>query len=436
MYRKSTNPFIDDRSDDSFDEDDESNILFPKQQARPPQRPPTSSKPAAVVTTRQRRSNSDSSLMEPPVKPVSDGRHKSDQRDTTPHRSGDRDHDHHHRSSNREHREHRSHRDKSDRERSSRKGTKSSSSKEHTSSKTGGRKKGQPLDVIDKLDVTGLFGPGSFHHDGPFDACTPHRNKNTKRAPVMAFPADGANNSISGVDPNRDKYATENTIMGRGVDEAYLDYNISSSARNRLNNGLSARRPSPETDESKRVFNPGVKEEPVHGDFSMGLGSSTFLEGAPASREAIKQSVEEQQSAVANGLGRKKSLVQRLRGNSNSGPLPVPPRPHRYNSASGPSSSNPELAGSTDGPVSRTSSHPNPIDSRGAGSSGSSPKYVTTTSEDYVRSSEESNPKSPPAITVQLASGSANSGSSNGGGGNGLLRRVKSLKVGSRRRGS
>lgn len=46
------------------------------------------------------------------------------------------------------------------------------------------------VDTIDKLDVTGLFG-GSFHHDGPFDACTPHRNKNNKAAPVAAFPADG-----------------------------------------------------------------------------------------------------------------------------------------------------------------------------------------------------------------------------------------------------
>src|ERR1700736_3612880 len=30
-----------------------------------------------------------------------------------------------------------------------------------------------------------------FHHDGPFDACNPHRNRaGSKRAPMQAFPKD------------------------------------------------------------------------------------------------------------------------------------------------------------------------------------------------------------------------------------------------------
>ncbi|KAG8888597.1 hypothetical protein FRB98_007361 [Tulasnella sp. 332] len=46
-------------------------------------------------------------------------------------------------------------------------------------------------DAIDTLDNTGL-GVGMFHHDGPFDACAPSRNKSNKthRAPMFAFGPD------------------------------------------------------------------------------------------------------------------------------------------------------------------------------------------------------------------------------------------------------
>lgn len=40
-------------------------------------------------------------------------------------------------------------------------------------------------DVIDRLDFSGV-GP-MFHHDGPFDACAPSRNKHRTRAPMLAW---------------------------------------------------------------------------------------------------------------------------------------------------------------------------------------------------------------------------------------------------------
>ncbi|KAL5495397.1 hypothetical protein ACEPAI_860 [Sanghuangporus weigelae] len=40
-------------------------------------------------------------------------------------------------------------------------------------------------DVIDKLDYTG--GGPMFHHDGPFDACLPSRNRHKAKAPMMAW---------------------------------------------------------------------------------------------------------------------------------------------------------------------------------------------------------------------------------------------------------
>ncbi|KAL5641471.1 hypothetical protein ACGC1H_001824 [Rhizoctonia solani] len=47
-------------------------------------------------------------------------------------------------------------------------------------------KKSTHVDVIDKLDYSGI-GAATFHHDGPFDACAPSRNKNKTKAPMFAF---------------------------------------------------------------------------------------------------------------------------------------------------------------------------------------------------------------------------------------------------------
>ncbi|ESK97902.1 yhr097c-like protein [Moniliophthora roreri MCA 2997] len=52
------------------------------------------------------------------------------------------------------------------------------------------KKKGsQHADVIDRLDYSGVGGP-MFHHDGPFDACAPSRNRHRNKAPMMAWSQD------------------------------------------------------------------------------------------------------------------------------------------------------------------------------------------------------------------------------------------------------
>lgn len=84
-------------------------------------------------------------------------------------------------------------------------------------------RKPRGLDLIDKLDVTGIYGAGLFHHDGPFDACNPHRNrKKDHRAPMHAFPADSANNAIGGSGP-LNKTIDINQFHGRGA-EGFSDY--------------------------------------------------------------------------------------------------------------------------------------------------------------------------------------------------------------------
>lgn len=169
-----------------------------------------------------------------------------------------------------------------------------------------------------------------FHHDGPFDACNPHRNrKGSQRAPMQAFPKDSANNALGGSGPVH-KNIDYAQFHGRGA-EGFTDYSTSgannimadpesyagSSAPTRTGPGV-----RPGVDRTTG-FNPTAKVEQVHGDESMGLGTSTFLEGAPASRTAIqrRESESEQHGGAfggGGGLGRKKSLVQKIKGISNS----------------------------------------------------------------------------------------------------------------------
>lgn len=258
-----------------------------------------------------------------------------------PHRS--------HSDSSRPHRSHRSsderRRDRDDRDRDR--------ERRHRSSKnrSPSRKKPEPvkaknLDTIDKLDVTAFFG-GGFHHDGPFDACTPHRNKNQKQAPVMAFPADGPNNSIKGLAPNvnddeRINLAfgnyddnDHNQIVGRtgSVKKKVVTPPSSSHPINDAIDGTDASPliktnkasadPSttlytPKQNPSVINFDPNVNSEPIHGSTTAGLGSSTFLDGAPAPRVQNEDFLSVGNGGNAGGLGRKKSLVQRLRKNSAS----------------------------------------------------------------------------------------------------------------------
>ncbi|GAB7345029.1 hypothetical protein MBLNU457_3446t1 [Dothideomycetes sp. NU457] len=179
------------------------------------------------------------------------------------------------------------------------------------SSKSSARpRKAHGLDVIDKLDVTGIYGQGFFHHDGPFDACNPHRNKGKGRpAPMQAFPVDSANNALGGGAPKAFDY---DKFHGR-ENEGFNDFARSGQEYTAVPQNRSAREtPS---------FNPTDRGEQIHGSATDGLGTSTFLEGAPASRTAVQRHASEKDDLPTQGnmggLGRKKSLAMRIRGLSN-----------------------------------------------------------------------------------------------------------------------
>ncbi|KAL5048652.1 hypothetical protein BDW71DRAFT_177215 [Aspergillus fruticulosus] len=173
----------------------------------------------------------------------------------------------------------------------------------HRDGKSSSRKGNYQLDIIDKLDVTSIYGTGMFHHDGPFDACNPNRNRKGQRAaPMQAFPEDSSNMALGGAGPNNDKIDLDR-FHGR-MEEGYNDF-ASTGIDSRKTEGGS--------------FDPTARIEPIHGAATMGLGTSTFLDGAPASRAAIRENQNEQQNSLngSGGLQRKKSLAQRIRGGIN-----------------------------------------------------------------------------------------------------------------------
>lgn len=130
---------------------------------------------------------------------------------------------------------------------------------------------------------------------------------------MQAFPKGSLNMALGGAGPNNPNIDI-NQFHGR-TEEGYQDF---STAGNRNTEGI--------------PFDAAAKLEPVHGSESMGLGTSTFLDGAPASRQAMarRQSENDEQLGPGGGLTRKKSLAQRLRGKSGTGRVVASPTEPRF----------------------------------------------------------------------------------------------------------
>lgn len=142
---------------------------------------------------------------------------------------------------------------------------------------------------------------------------------------MQAFAKDSINNTLGGSGPvNKD--LDLNQFHGRGA-EGFTDYSTSGAATYvpdpepyagasaPIRRGAGVR---PGVDRTTS-YNPTDRVEPVHGDESLGLGTSTFLDGAPAARAAIERRESESEGGGGvGGLGRKQSLVQKIRGISNA----------------------------------------------------------------------------------------------------------------------
>ncbi len=152
---------------------------------------------------------------------------------------------------------------------------------------------------------------------------------------MQAFAKDSANNTIGGSGPVH-KEINFAQFHGRG-EEGFTDFATSGSSgavKPQAESGIEyesyagssapvRRGPGirPGIDRTSS-FNPTSRVDPVHGEESLGLGTSTFLEGAPAARTAIQRRESENEqipgTGNASGLGRKRSLAQKIRGISNS----------------------------------------------------------------------------------------------------------------------
>lgn len=150
---------------------------------------------------------------------------------------------------------------------------------------------------------------------------------------MQAFAKDSLNMAIGGSGPvNKDLNFAQ--FHGRG-DEGFTDYSTSGQQRTRPLGEPANFEPYAMTGVPARVapgnggvidrassFNPTVQVEKIHGEESMGLGTTTHLEGTPAPRAAIVRRESENDripgTGNAGGLGRKRSLAQKIRGISNA----------------------------------------------------------------------------------------------------------------------
>jgi hypothetical protein len=131
-------------------------------------------------------------------------------------------------------------------------------------------------------------------------------------------------------------------FMGQQDDEAFKEW--ARGGKDRAGGDFSA--PTKETP----VFDPLMRGSVLHGDESLGLGTSTFLEGTPAARTAIQKKREEEMAAevMGEGLQRKKSLAHRIRNMNRGGrdfqPSGRSPNADGYGSRRSPSQSGPASA--------------------------------------------------------------------------------------------
>jgi hypothetical protein len=225
-----------------------------------------------------------------------------------------------------------------------------------------------------------------------------------------AFPANSANNTMGGSGPVN-KHINLEQFHGRGT-EGFHDYAASSYDL-----------PKPADLLQPQVMNATNKVEPLHGEESLGLGTSTFLEGAPASRAAMQRTKSEN-TGIFEGVTRKKSIAQRFRGMSQSKSRPVGQMP--------PTPSLPEEYGENGSPVqspvrrkpARLNSESNPLESQ---HDDAYEKKGAAIKEAEVAMAAPLSPKREPLTrrtTADNNSGSPEPKSPKGG----LLNRVKSLK--------
>lgn len=146
---------------------------------------------------------------------------------------------------------------------------------------------------------------------------------------MQAFPANSANMQLGGSGP-LNPHIDLDRFHGRG-EEAFDAFNTTRRRTDAV------------------IIDPTSRIEAIHGEETYGLGTSTFLEGAPASRKDLqRQDTDDKDGVNGGGLSRKMSLAKKFRGMS-SGRAARPNELHspdlRYNGEVFDASPPPQAAG-------------------------------------------------------------------------------------------
>lgn len=177
-------------------------------------------------------------------------------------------------------------------------------------------------------------------------------------------------------------------------------------------------------------FDPKAAET-IHGDETVGLGTSTFLDGAPASKVAMERTMSESMDdrprsssgGIGGGLQRKKSLAQKIRSISqnrtNMGDGPVSSR-HQRPPPPGRSPTEPRYSPTTPSSLPAKNDR-NPFFTEYDNAYDKKGEAIAET-ERYKGDKAPGSPKKP----VRVATGDKGSE-------NGLLKRVRSLSKSKRR---
>ncbi|KAF8605045.1 Pal1-domain-containing protein [Ceratobasidium sp. AG-I] len=135
------------------------------------------------------------------------------------------------------------------------------------------------VDVIDQLDYSGI-GAATFHHDGPFDACAPSRNKNKTKAPMYAFDGDVPLQQAEGTDKRLSPLA-QATILAMKQNPGSSPYAVSGTINTNVQ-AQSRQPPSPTYVSSNKKKSPkksalaeawGIAEPEPFEEFSAGRQS-------------------------------------------------------------------------------------------------------------------------------------------------------------------
>ena len=251
---------------------------------------------------------------------------------------------------------------------------------------------------------------------------------------MQAFPEGSMNMALGGAAPLHSRIDLDR-FHGRG-EEGFQDYGNTRKADTSY--------------VTPQLINPTDRIEQVHGVESYGLGTSTFLEGAPASKSALQRRESEEQTmmqdpSLGGGLQRKKSLAQRIRGMSGSQRRPAPGdirSPNaRYNGTDGADDSPPHnKAMSAGGParaVYTKENEVNPFDNEYDSAfekKGTQIKIAEQEKPNVGRARAPSSPKGPGLTRSVTADGAVRtSGEEEKPSGGGFLHRMKSLKGAGRR---